>query len=137
SEPVARPGSQPFTQPGSQPFGATGAPARTTGLANGSRWVGVASVAVMGFATLVVLISGARGSANGTLAGAGYILAFFPLASGTVALVMGIIALINVKTAQTIDGRRHAILGIATGAVTLVLCCVIGLLAGYFSGNER
>src|SRR6266545_8357064 len=32
----ARPNSEPFVQPGSQPFAASGAPAQTTGLANGS-----------------------------------------------------------------------------------------------------
>jgi len=71
------------------------------------------------------------------LAGLGYLLAFLPLASGPVALIMGIIALVSTNTALTINGRRHAILGIATGAVTLLLCCAIGLMAGSFSTIER
>jgi hypothetical protein len=50
---------------------------------------------------------------------------------------MGIIALLAVKTTQTINGRRHAILGIATGSITLLLCCVIGLMAGYFGDSAR
>ncbi len=133
----ARPNSEPFVQPGSQPFAASGAPAQTTGLANGSRWVGVASVVLMGMAALLVLIAGAQGGNDSPLAGLGYLLAFLPLTSGPVALIMGIIALVGANTAPTVDGRRHAILGIATGAMTLLLCCAIGLMAGSFGGIER
>jgi serine/threonine-protein kinase len=133
----ARPNSVPFVQPGSQPFAASGAPAQTTGLANGSRWVGIASVALMGLAALLVLIAGAQGGSRNTLAGLGYLLAFLPLTSGPVALIMGIIALVGANTAHTVDGRRHAILGIATGATTLLLCCAIGLMAGSFASVER
>jgi ABC-type dipeptide/oligopeptide/nickel transport system permease subunit len=50
---------------------------------------------------------------------------------------MGIIALVNANTARTVDGRRHAIVGIATGAVTLLLCCAIGLMAGSFGRIDR
>jgi serine/threonine-protein kinase len=133
----ARPNSEPFARPGSQPIGTFGAPARTTMLANGGRWVGIASVALMGLAALLALIGGARGGSDSPMAGAGYLLAFLPLASGPVALIMGIIALVSANTAQTADGRRHAILGIATGAMTLVLCCAIGLMAGTFGSVER
>jgi serine/threonine-protein kinase len=133
----ARPSSEPFMQPGSQPFAASGAPAQTTGLANGSRWVGVASVALMGLAALLVLIAGAQAGSDSSLAGVGYLLAFLPLVSGLVALTLGIIALVGANTAHTVDGRRHAILGIATGAMTLLLCCAIGLMAGSFGRIER
>jgi serine/threonine-protein kinase len=133
----ARPNSEPFVQPGSQPFTASGKPVQTTFLANGSRWVGIASVAVMGLAALIVLIGGSRGDSGSALAGLGLLLAFLPLTSGPVALIMGIIALVNVNTAHTVDGRRHAILGIATGAITLLLCCAIGLMAGAFGSVER
>jgi serine/threonine protein kinase, bacterial len=133
----ARPNSEPFVQPGSQPFAATSAPARTTGLANVSRWIGIASVAVMGLAALLVLIAGAQAGSDSPVAGLGYLLAFLPLSSGPVALIMGIIALVSVNTAHTVDGRRHAILGIATGAMTLLLCCAIGLMAGSFGSVER
>jgi serine/threonine-protein kinase len=137
SEPFARPGSQPYGSAGSQPFGATGAPAQTTGLANAGRWIGIASVALMGLAAILALIGGASGGSDSSLAGAGYLLAFLPLAGGPLALILGIVALVSVKTAQTADGRRHAILGIATGAMTLVLCCAIGLMAGTFGSVER
>ncbi|HEU5103865.1 MAG TPA: protein kinase [Roseiflexaceae bacterium] len=136
SEPFAQPGSQPYNQPSSYPIGMPGEPARTTVLANSSRWLGIASVALMGLAALFALIGGVRGGSDSPLAGFGYLLAFLPLASGPLALIMGIIALVNIKTAQTIDGRRHAILGIATGAVTLLLCCAIGVMAGSFGNVE-
>jgi len=124
-------------QPGSQPFAACGAPAQTTGLANASRWVGIASVALMGLAALLVLIAGAQAGSDSPPAGLGYLLAFLPLSSGPVALIIGIIALVGANTAQTVDGRRHAIIGIATGATTLLLCCAIGLMAGSFGRIER
>jgi serine/threonine-protein kinase len=133
----ARPNSEPFVQPGSQPFAASGAPAQTTGLANSSRWVGIASVALMGLAALLVLLGGLNKAPSNPVAGFGILLAFLPLASGPVALIMGIIALVGANTAQTVDGRRHAILGIATGATTLLLCCAIGLMAGSFGSVER
>jgi serine/threonine protein kinase, bacterial len=133
----ARPNSEPFVQPGSQPFTASGKPVQTTILANGSRWIGIASVALMGLAALLVLLGGLSKSTSNPVAGLGILLAFLPLASGPVALIMGIIALVNVNTAHTVDGRRHAILGIATGAMTLLLCCAIGLMAGSFGSVER
>jgi hypothetical protein len=49
---------------------------------------------------------------------------------------MGIVALARPQTAQTAEGRRHAILGIATGAATLLLCCAIGVIAGV-AGNAE
>jgi serine/threonine protein kinase, bacterial len=136
SEPFMQPGSQPYSQPGSEPFAPSGAQSQTTLLANSSRWVGIVSVALMGLAALIALIGGAQGGSDSGLAGVGYLLAFLPLSSGPVALVLGIIALVNANTARTVDGRRHAILGIATGAATLLLCCAIGLMAGSFGGER-
>jgi hypothetical protein len=88
----------------------------------------------MGLATLLVLLGAVGGNSSGPLAGFGFLLAFPPLASGPAALIMGIIALTRPQTAQTADGRRHAILGIATGAATLLLCCAMGVIAGV-AGN--
>ena len=133
----ARPNSEPFVQPGSQPFATSGVPAQTTILANSSRWVGIASVALMGLAALLVLLGGLSKASNNPVAGFGILLAFLPLMSGPVALIMGIIALVSANTANTVDGRRHAILGIATGAMTLLLCCAIGIMAGSFGNVER
>jgi serine/threonine protein kinase, bacterial len=135
TQPGAQLGSQPFDLPGSQSF--AGVPTRTTVLANAGRWVGIASVAVMGLATLMVLIGAGGGDTRNPLAGFGFLLAFPPIAGGPAALIMGIIALTRPQTAQTVDGRRHAILSIATGAATLLLCCAIGVIAGVAGSADR
>jgi hypothetical protein len=90
----------------------------------------------MGLATLLVLLGATTGDASGPLAGFGFLLAFPPLAGGSTALIMGIVALTRPQTAETPDGRRHAILSIATGAVTLLLCCAIGVIAGVAGSAE-
>ncbi len=131
-----RPGSQPFDLPGSQPFGDAGAPARTTGLASGSRWTGIGSIAVMAIAALMVLVAAARGDTRGNLAGVGYIVSFPALIAGPVGLVLGILALTRPLTMQTVNGRRHAIVGVATGVATLLLCCAIFVLVAV-AGNAR
>ena len=41
------------------------------------------------------------------------------------------------QTSDTLAGRRHAILGIATGAITLALCCAIGVIAGVAGSTDR
>jgi serine/threonine-protein kinase len=135
TQPGMIPGSQPFDLPSSQPF--AGPPSRTTVLANVARWLGIASVALMGLATLMVLIGAAGGDTSGPLAGFGFLLAFPPLASGPAALIVGIVALTRLQTAQTPEGRRHAILGIATGIATLLLCCAIGVIAGVAGNADR
>jgi serine/threonine protein kinase, bacterial len=135
TQPGVHPGSQPFDLPGSQPF--AGPPSRTTLLANVARWLGIASVALMGLATLMVLIGAVGGDASGPLAGFGFLLAFPPLASGPAALIIGIIALTRSQITQTPEGRRHAILGIATGVATLLLCCAIGVIAGVAGNTDR
>jgi hypothetical protein len=129
------PGSQPFDLPGSQPF--ANPPDRTTVLANAARWIGIASVALMGVATLMVLIGAAGGDAGGALAGFGFLLAFLPLVTGPAALITGIVALARPQTTQTPEGRRHAILAIATGVATLLLCCAIGVIAGVAGNADR
>jgi serine/threonine-protein kinase len=128
--------SQPYDQPGSQPFGASEAP-NPLSLANISRWVGVASVAIMGLATLMVGAAALGGDTGSTLAGFGYVLAFLPLFSGPVGLIIGIVALLNPKTAQILNGKRSAAVGIASGIATLLLCCAIGVMAGSFNNVER
>jgi serine/threonine-protein kinase len=135
TQPDAHVGSQPFALPGSQPF--VGPPPQTTGLANATRWIGIVSAAWMGLATLLVLLGAAGGDSSGPLAGFGFLLAFPPLAGGPAALIMGVIALARPQTTQTAEGRRHAILGIATGAATLLLCCAIGVIAGVAGNTDR
>jgi serine/threonine-protein kinase len=137
TQPEALPGSQPFALPPSPSLGYTGAPPQTTGLANASRWVGIASVAVMGIATLMVLAAAIGGDASSALGGFGLIIGFLPLAGGPVALVLGIMALTRPQTMQTPDGRRHAIIGVSTGVATLLLCCVIFALVGAAGSNSN
>jgi len=145
SSPYSQPGSQPYTPPLSQPYeypgsqslGTSDAPPNPLSLPNISRWVGIASVAIMGLATLMVGGAAAAGNTGSTLAGFGYILAFLPLFSGPVGMLLGIIALVSPKTAQTLNGRRSAVVGIATGIATLLLCCAIGVMAGSFNDIER
>lgn len=127
---LSRPASEPYIQAGTRPLGQPQAQAISTGLANGSRWVGIVSASLMGLAALMVGGASLAGSAGGALAGFGYILAFGPLISGPVGLILGILALVQPNTASTLSGRRHAIVGIATGLATLLLCCAIGVLAG-------
>ncbi len=128
---------QPYDHPGSQPFGASDMPQNPLSLANISRWVGIASVAIMALATLMVGGAAAAGDTGSTLAGFGYVLAFLPLVSGPVGLVIGIVALVSSKTARTLNGKRSATIGIATGIATLLLCCAIGVMAGSFNNVER
>jgi len=137
SQPSNPPLSLPYDHPGSQPMGVAGASSNPLSLANISRWVGIVSVAIMGLATLMVGGAAASGDTGSTLAGLGYILAFLPLFSGPVGLVIGIIALVNPKTAQILNGKRSAVVGIATGFATLLLCCAIGVMAGSFNNVER
>jgi serine/threonine-protein kinase len=132
----ARPGSQPFLQAGAQPIAPPAQPARSTTLANASRWVGIVSVALMGLATLIVAIGAASGDSDSVLLGFGYLIAFLPLGTGPIGAILGIIALVRPQTLQTADGRRHAVIGIATGAATLLLCCAIAAMAGTIGGSE-
>jgi serine/threonine-protein kinase len=139
SQPYPQPGSQSFMPPISQPYPPDlqqRAPA-TTGLANVSRWVGIASAALMGLAALMVAIGAATGGSDSALSGFGYLLAFLPLATGPTGAVLGIIALVRPQTLQSERGRRDAIIGIAAGITTLLLCCAIGVMAGTIGGQER
>lgn len=103
---------------------------RTTGLANGSRWVGIVSLALMSLALLIVLVDLLNGGETGALGGLGLLLGFGPLVAGPIALVMGLVALLQPRTSTTAYGRRHATIGFASGAVTLLLCCITVVIVG-------
>lgn len=105
-------------------------PLPTTSVANAGRWIGIVSVLIMGFATILVVISAATTGTDSELAGAGYLIAFLPLATGPLAFLLGLIALLSPATSQTIRGRQHAIIAVATGLVTGLLCCGIFTLVG-------
>lgn len=116
--------------PGSASAQPLSAPLPTTGVANAGRWIGIFSVLLMGFATILVAISAATIGADSDLAGAGYVIAFLPFATGPLAFLLGLIALLSPATQQTIRGRQHAIVAVATGLVTGLLCCGIFVLVG-------
>lgn len=126
---------QAYGQPGSQPYGQPAV--ETTGLANGSRWVGFVSAAMMALAVLMVVIGAAGGDSSSPIAGFGILMAIPAIGMCPVALVMGVIALMRPQTNQTLSGRRHAIMGVAGGVASLLLCCVIGLIAGVAGGAAR
>ena len=123
----ARPAALPYGQLGSQPY-AAGAPARTTGLASSSRWVGIASAIVMGLAAVLTLI--VQGDAKSGVGTIGVLLALASFAGMLAALVLGIIALTRQQTHATLAGRRDAIIGIAAGGASLLLCCVSTIVLG-------
>jgi serine/threonine protein kinase, bacterial len=133
---AARAASEPLSQQqpaggGSQPLtGGQAAPQETTGLAVASRWLGIVSVAVMGVATLIAVFAALRGPDGNTMGGGAAILGFLPLLSGPVAFLMGLVALTQPRTTATTNGRRHAITGVATGAATILLCCMLFVLVG-------
>ncbi|MBK9942714.1 MAG: protein kinase [Kouleothrix sp.] len=136
SEHYLQPGSQPVDLPGTQPYGSGLAQATSTGLANSSRWVGGISAAAMGLALLMVGGAAAQGNTSSALAGIGYIMAFAPLVGAPVGVILGILALVQPQTAKSLNGRRHAIIGIAAGLAALLLCCAIGILAGSFNATK-
>lgn len=106
------------------------APLPTTGVANAGRWIGIVSVIFMGFAALLVAIGAATTGTDSELAGAGYLIAFLPFATGPLAFLLGLIALLSPATQQTVRGRQHAVIAVATGLATGLLCCGIAVLAG-------
>jgi len=129
--PSAAPGSQAYGAPGSQPYGAPGSqpygvPARTTtGLATAAFWLGIVSAAWMALALAVVATGAIAGDPESLFTGFGALLAFPPLLAGPLAALLGVFALVSKETAATINGRRHAAVGVAAGTVALLLCCAV------------
>lgn len=118
---ISFPGSQPFPAPVSAP--AFQAP--TTGLAMAALWGGIVSLVVMVIANLMMLVAVFNGGTENAIGGFGLLIAILPLLSAPVAAILGIIAMNRPETSQTINGRRHSVIGIVSGVVTLLLCCVI------------
>lgn len=132
----ARPASTPYMQPGSQPYGEPGTQPPTTRLANVARWTGLGSVALMLLAALTVGLAAATGDSGNALAGFGYVLAFLPLLGGPVGAILGVLALLQTNTPLTLYGRKHAVIAIASGLATLLLCCLIGYIAGTYNPSN-
>ena len=103
----------------------------TTVLASSSRWLGIASVIVMGVAVIVVLAGVLidRGDSD-AIQGFGIIIGMPALISGPLASVIAVMALATQHTAHSTFGRRHAIIGFVTGMITVLFCCVIFFLMG-------
>ncbi len=106
-----------------QAAGAGPAPGLTTGLALTSRWMGSGSAVLMAIGAVLVLAGAASGDPESTLVGLGALLSLLPGVLGPTATALGFVALFNKATQATARGRRDAIIGIATGLLTLLLCC--------------
>lgn len=102
-------------------------PPRTTGLALASMVVGIVSLSLMGVA--LVLASVGVAARNSLPAGIGFLFAIPALITSPIAMVMGFIAALQQATSVTPRGRRDALIGVVSGVVTLLLCCVIAVLA--------
>lgn len=105
-------------------------PLPTTGVANAGRWIGIISVLMMGLATVLAVTGAATGGSESALAGFGYLMAFLPFATGPIAFLLGLIALLSPATAQTLRGRQHAVIAVAAGLATGLLCCIIFTVVG-------
>ncbi|NOK62815.1 MAG: Serine/threonine protein kinase [Chloroflexi bacterium AL-N1] len=104
---------------------------QTTVLASASRWLGIASGIVMGIAVVVVLAGVLIETGDDTpIQGFGIIIGMPALVTGPIASTMAVIALATQQTAHSKFGRRHALIGFVTGAITILFCCVILFLAG-------
>jgi serine/threonine-protein kinase len=84
----------------------------------------------MGLATVIVVVGAATSGSDSALAGSGYLMALLPFATGPIAFLLGLIALLSPVTAQTLKGRQHATIAVATGLATGLLCCVIFVVGG-------
>ncbi len=116
--------------PGSAAAQPPAMPLPTTGVANTGRWIGIISVLIMGLATVIAVTGIATGGTESILAGVGYLIALPPFVTGPIAFLLGLIALLSPATAQTLKGRQHATIAVATGLMTGLLCCFIFIVVG-------
>ena len=85
---------------------------------------------MMGLATVIVVAGAATEGSDSALTGFGVLMALLPFATGPIAFLLGLIALFSPATAQTLKGRQHATIAVATGLATGLLCCVIFIVGG-------
>ncbi|MEM8531118.1 MAG: serine/threonine-protein kinase [Chloroflexota bacterium] len=103
----------------------------TTVMASSSRWLGIASIIVMGIAVIIVLAGVLINNPDtDAIQGFGIIIGMPALISGPIASTMAVIALAMQQTSHSTYGRRHAIIGFMTGMITILFCCVILFLMG-------
>jgi len=91
-------------------YGAPMPQARTSGLANVSRWFGIIGIGLAG-------ISFALGEA-------GIATSLFGMLLATINFILALVALNQQETKQTLKGRSHAGLGLGLSIATLVVACV-------------
>ncbi|MEI7643245.1 MAG: serine/threonine-protein kinase [Chloroflexales bacterium] len=110
----------------------TYAPAQqSTTLARVAFWMGAISLGMMALAMLMVGIGAAtqvRGGDLSNWAGFGVLLSLLPFFTGPAATIVGVVALTRPQIKATAHGRRDAIVGVASGMITLLFCCVIAAL---------
>ncbi|MBC8075289.1 MAG: protein kinase [Chloroflexales bacterium] len=124
--PAPQPISQPMQQPGS------------TILAQASLWTGVGGLA-LGIIALASSIIARNSPLREESAWYSLYLGcgLAGLAVLGLALLLGIVALIRKETAATQLGRRHAVIGIVLGSLTMISCCISLTLAPSSSNGHR
>ncbi|NNJ09585.1 protein kinase [Chloroflexales bacterium ZM16-3] len=104
---------------------------KSTAIARVAFWMGVASLSVMLLALLLVSIGAATHDPESGLnnwAGFGVVLGLLPLLTGPAGAIVGVVALTRPQIKGTTHGRRDAAIGVASGIVTLILCCALAVV---------
>jgi serine/threonine-protein kinase len=120
--------SGPAATYGAGPASAAAPPQRSTTLARVALWMGAISLGAMALATILVGIGAATQGKGGALSTIGILLALLPFFTGPAATIVGIVALTRPQIRATANGRRDAVVGIVSGVITLLLCCVLAAL---------
>ncbi len=106
----------------------TDQPPLTSAAARAAQVIGMIAVVSAIVALIVLFIAALARQLTGALGGFGMIVGFLPGALAPFALIFGIVGLNSKETLATVNGRRHAIIGVVCGGITVVFCC-IALLA--------
>ncbi|MBX0327382.1 protein kinase [Oscillochloris sp. ZM17-4] len=104
---------------------------RSTDSARIAFWMGGISMGVMLLALLMVSIGAATHDPESGLnnwAGFGMVLGLLPLLTGPAGAIVGVVALTRPQIKGTTHGRRDAVIGVASGIVTLILCCALAVV---------
>lgn len=94
-----------------------------TSVARVAAWIGLASIAWMGFAFMLMAIGNLMVNPDNTITDFGMILGIPPLVSGPIASLIGIISLFKPQTKMYTHGNRDAAFAISSGVITLFMCC--------------
>ena len=125
AQPQQLPISQPM-QPGS------------TLLAQSSLWAGVVGLLLCVVALVSSVLARSPGQGEGSVWYDLYLgCGMAGIVALGLALVLGIVALLNKNTATTALGRRHATIGIVLGSLSMVSCCIALMLAPNTSNSGQ